>query len=463
MLASFSIIVAIDTAGGIAKDEDIPWSSKEDARFFRETTIGKRKNVVIMGRTTYESIPEDCRPLEGRKCVVISRTWKQDAHPDISVYSSLTDALAGIGSFMNSYDEVFIAGGEQLYREAVKDFGYLCKKIYVTKFKSDYSCNLFFPYDLVKNYPTASDPVKTRDYTRFVYLPNEVHDEYQYLDILSKFKNHEISESKPDDSGVGTRMLFGNFMKFDIRERLPIFTTRRLNLEDIIKEFIFMLSGHTDARRLEDQKVKSYQKYTNKTALEAAGLKWNDGDMGPNNGWCYRHWGTEYKGCDENYDSTTGVDQLSSIVKNIRSAPFSKKHLLTSCDPSYGDQRSVKQCVSLVQFNVSSDRKYLDCMVYQHCGDLFIDFPLQLALYSLLTCSLAHVTQLKARFIHFSFGEAHLSNSLGSQVSKQIARTPRPFPKLSFRDATRIHELEDFNVNSFIIEGYNPWPALVTD
>src|SRR5271166_4976248 len=125
-LANFSLIVAVDSNNGIAKNHDILWHSPEDMRFFRETTKGKGRNAVIMGRITYEKIPEDYRPLEGRTCVIISRTWKQENYPDIRIYPSLIDALVGLGS-SKTYEEIFVAGGEQIYRDAVEKFLYLCK------------------------------------------------------------------------------------------------------------------------------------------------------------------------------------------------------------------------------------------------------------------------------------------------------------------------------------------------
>ena len=259
-LAPFSIIVAIDAGNGIAKDGELPWSSREDMKFFRDTTIGKRRNAIIMGRITYESIPEQNRPLEGRKCVIISRTWKQDQHPDVSVYASLTDALAGLGSTLNSYDEVFIAGGEQIYAEAVRDYLYLCKKIYVTKFKNDYSCDQFFPFDVVKTFPQNNEPVKTRDYVRYTYNPDASHDEYQYLQLLDKIRSH--GTPKPDRTGVGTFSYFGGRMEFDISERLPILTTKKVFYESVIKELLFFLSGKTDTRILEDQGVKIWHDNT---------------------------------------------------------------------------------------------------------------------------------------------------------------------------------------------------------
>ena len=91
-LANFSIIVAIDAGNGIAKNGEIPWKTTSDGKFFRDITLGRGKNAIIMGRGTYEAIPEENRPLQGRHCVIISRTWKQEEHPEITICESLIDA-----------------------------------------------------------------------------------------------------------------------------------------------------------------------------------------------------------------------------------------------------------------------------------------------------------------------------------------------------------------------------------
>lgn len=456
-LIPFSIIVAIDAGNGIAKNGELPWSNKEDMKFFRETTLGKRRNAVIMGRGTYESIPEEYRPLEGRKCVIISRTWKQESHPEISVYPSLSDALAGLGCSLNAYDDVFIAGGEQLYAEAVRDFLYLCKKIYVTKFKSDYTCDQFFAFDAVKDFKQHMDPVKTRDYTRYTFLPVEKHDEYQYIDLLKRIK--ETGDAKPDRTGVGTKSIFGARMEFDLRDRIPILTTKRVFYESVIKELIFFISGKTDTRILTDQNVKIWQGNTSKKFLEDHNLKYNEGDMGPMYGYQWRHWGAEYTGCDSDYNGK-GIDQLSILVENIRKDPHSRRHILSAWNVDQLDQGVLAPCHILAQFNVSGDRKWLDCQMYQRSGDMFLGVPFNITSYALLTAMIAHICNLKPRSLVHVIGDAHIYNNHGDQVSRQIKRTPRPFPRLSFREGTRIHEIEDFGINSFIIENYNSWPAI---
>lgn len=459
-LAPFNIIVAIDAGNGIAKEGSIPWSNKDDMRFFRDMTIGKRKNAVIMGRLTYEAIPENYRPLEGRKCIIISRTWRQEAHPEISVYPSLSDALAGIGSSLNSYDEVFVCGGEQLYAEAIRDFGYLCKKIFVTRLKNDYTCDQFFPFDVVKDMKQMAEPVKTRDYTRYTFLPNEIHGEAQYLSLLQKILDE--GENKPDRTGTGTKTMFGTRMEFDLRDRIPILTTKRIFYEMVIKELIFFISGKTDTRLLEEQGVKIWSGNTSKEFLEKNGLNYEVGDMGPLYGFQWRHWGAEYEGCDSDYTGK-GIDQLKTLVDNIRQDPFSRRHVLSTWNVAQLGQMVLSPCHVLCQFNVSSDRKWLDCQLYQRSGDMFLGVPFNIACYSILTAMIAHITQLKPRkFVHV-IGDAHIYNNHGDQVKRQLRRTPRPFAKLSFRDATRIHEIDDFGINSFIVEDYNSWPAIQAD
>lgn len=459
-LAPFNIIVAIDAGNGIAKNSEIPWSSKEDTKFFRDTTLGKRKNAVIMGRATYEAIPEEFRPLEGRKCVIISRTWRQEAHPEISVYPSLSDALAGIGASINSYDDVYICGGEQIYAEAIRDFMYLCKKIFVTKFKNDYSCDQFFPFDMIKNIKQLAEPVKTRDYARYTFIPNETHGEYQYIELLRRIKDE--GESKPDRTGVGTKSLFGVRMEFDIRDRIPILTTKRIFYESIIKELIFFISGKTDTRILSEQGVKIWQANTSRKFLEEHNLKYNEGDIGPMYGYNWRHWGAEYTGCDSDYTGK-GIDQLKNLIENIRKDPHSRRHVLSAWNVSQLDQGVLYPCHILAQFNVSSDRKWLDCQLYQRSGDMFLGVPFNITCYALFTAMIAHVCQLKPRTLIHVIGDAHIYNSHGEQLNRQIKRTPRPFPRLSFREASRIHEIDDFGINSFIIEGYNSWPAIQGD
>jgi dihydrofolate reductase / thymidylate synthase len=450
-LAHFSIIVSTDKANGIAKDGEIPWTSRETAKFFRDTTVGKGKNAVIMGRTTYEMIPGEHRPLEKRKNVVVSRTWKQENHPNISVYPSLVEALAGLGTSLKEIDEVFIIGGEQLYAEAVRDFLYLCRRVIVTRFKNDYDCDQFFPYDVVKNFPQAQNEVHTRDYNRYFYLPSVSHDEQKYLAMLDSIK--ERGDPKPGFGDSSISSIFGLCLEFDLTQRLPIITTKKINYEHIIHLLLFFISGKTNATTLTEKKVRFFEGVATKQKLQERNLDYDEGEFGPFTPYQWRNVGGD--------NDKKGIDQLSTTIHNIRHQPYFPHNMMCAWDVCrLSEMVLIPQCFAC-QFHVSSDKKWLDCQIYETSCDCFLDAPVNIAMYSLLTAMIAHITNLRPRKLSYIIGEGYLRSADGESINRQIRRTPRPFSRLSFRGATRLQEIDHFNFDSFIVEGYTSWAQLL--
>lgn len=104
-----SIIVAVSENSVIGKDNDLIWYLPRDKRHFRNKTMGK---PVVMGRKTYESIPDDYKPLEGRQNIIMTRN-KNISIKGCDIAHSAEEALdIAIGS-----DEIMIAGGEEIYKE----------------------------------------------------------------------------------------------------------------------------------------------------------------------------------------------------------------------------------------------------------------------------------------------------------------------------------------------------------
>ena len=70
---SFNIIVAVDEKNGIGKENTIPWKCKSDMKYFRETTLKTKKeglkNIIVMGRKTYKSLP--IKPLPNRINIIL--------------------------------------------------------------------------------------------------------------------------------------------------------------------------------------------------------------------------------------------------------------------------------------------------------------------------------------------------------------------------------------------------------
>lgn len=488
-LIKFNVIVGVDLMGGMAKDGGMPWHSADDMKFFRDTTTGsgKNRNVVIMGRTTYECLPPEVRPLPNRRNVVISGVMRQEDYQDVLVYKSLSDALKGLGQSEKLYDEVFVCGGERLYAEAIERYAYLIKKIYITQFKNDCRCDKFFDVNFVKTTFKYVAETKTLQFTRYIYEPADtasgmviyktlessasyLHDEYQYLGYLKYIL--ENGEKKTDRTGTGTLSVFGHkTMIFDISKSIPLLTTKEMRWETIVKELLFFISGKTDTKILEKQGVNIWKKNTTTSFIDSRGLDYREGDMGPMYGYQWRHWGLEYTGCDNvpdvgaqiNSVTEGGIDQLKKLIECLRTEPHSRRHVLSAWNVSQLDEGVLPPCHSFVQFNVSGDKKYLDCMLTQRSGDMFLGVPFNIASYSFLTYMIAHVIGVTPRYFIHSIGDAHIYSNHIQQVSTQLKRTPFPQPSLSFRGATTINSIDDFTLNNFIVERYLSWPPIAAD
>lgn len=102
-----SMVVAISENNCIGKEGTLPWHIPEDLKHFKEKTMGK---VMIMGRKTWESIPEKFRPLPGRTNVVITRSIDYTVPEGVHVQTSLESALAAF-----AHKDIAIIGGGQVY------------------------------------------------------------------------------------------------------------------------------------------------------------------------------------------------------------------------------------------------------------------------------------------------------------------------------------------------------------
>ena len=104
----FSIIVAVWKNNEIGKNNKLLWHIPEDLKNFKKITLNKK---VVMGRKTFESIG---RPLPKRENIILTRNSDYTLDNEIKIYNDLETLLSEYG---NSEEEIFILGGEQIYKE----------------------------------------------------------------------------------------------------------------------------------------------------------------------------------------------------------------------------------------------------------------------------------------------------------------------------------------------------------
>lgn len=131
------IAVAMAENGVIGRDGDMPWKLSTDLKRFKALTMGK---PLVMGRKTFESVGG--KPLPGRPHVIVSRGPKIDM-PGVETQASLQAALerAKVIAHASGVDEVCIAGGGEIYRQALP----LCDELHVTHVEAVIDGDTVFP------------------------------------------------------------------------------------------------------------------------------------------------------------------------------------------------------------------------------------------------------------------------------------------------------------------------------
>ncbi len=128
-----SLIAAVAANGAIGRDNDLLWHDSRDQKHFRATTLGC---PVIMGRRTWDSLPERFRPLPGRRNIVITRNTDWQA-PGAEVAHSLDEALALVAKA----PKAFVMGGGELYALALP----LADELELTEVDASFEADTFFP------------------------------------------------------------------------------------------------------------------------------------------------------------------------------------------------------------------------------------------------------------------------------------------------------------------------------
>jgi dihydrofolate reductase len=146
-VSALELVVAADRERGIGRDGTIPWRLPGDMRHFKELTTSTgdpaRQNAVIMGRTTWESLPARFRPLPGRRNVVLSRRPVLDVPAGVVHARDLDAALCALASVTPAVARVFVIGGSQVYAEALARPD--CQYVHYTRIDARFDCDTFFP------------------------------------------------------------------------------------------------------------------------------------------------------------------------------------------------------------------------------------------------------------------------------------------------------------------------------
>lgn len=128
-----ALVAAIARGGVIGRDGGLPWRVPEDMAHFREVTMG---HPVVMGRRTWESLPQRFRPLPGRCNVVVTRNARWTAK-GAERAATLADALQRLAG----EERVSVIGGGELFAAALP----IADELVLTEIELEIDGDTFFP------------------------------------------------------------------------------------------------------------------------------------------------------------------------------------------------------------------------------------------------------------------------------------------------------------------------------
>lgn len=273
--------------------------------------------------------------------------------------------------------------------------------------------------------------------------------EQQYLDLLQKILDH--GHDRMDRTGVGTRALFAEQLRFNLEEGFPALTTKKLAFKAVKSELLWLIEGSNDDNRLKELNGSDKTIWT----ANAESDYWKPkakfpGDTGRIYGVQWRAW--------RKTDGTT-VDQLAEAIEKIKNNPTDRRILVTAWNPGELDEMALPPCHMFFQFFVAGDK--LSLFMHQRSCDMFLGVPFNIASYSLLLSMVAQVTGLKPyEFVH-SLGDAHIYNNHFDQVKEQLTRTPLPLPALWLNPD--VNDIDSFTMDDIKLENYESHATIKAD
>ncbi|XP_042482711.1 bifunctional dihydrofolate reductase-thymidylate synthase-like isoform X7 [Macadamia integrifolia] len=412
---AYQVVVAATQSMGIGKDGKLPWRLPSDLKFFKEVTKTTsdplKKNAVIMGRKTWESIPLEHRPLPGRLNVVLTRSGSFDiaTAENVVICGSLVSALELLAAspYSLSIEKVFVIGGGQIFKESLNAPG--CEAIHITEIETSFECDTFIPpidfsvfqpwystFPLVESnirfsfvtyvrvrastsvnngvmFDGCSDNTKF-EIEKFSFLPKmifERHQEYLYLGLVEDIILN--GNQKDDRTGTGTVSKFGCQMDFNLRKSFPLLTTKKVFWRGVVEELLWFISGSTNANVLQEKGIHIWDGNASRDYLDSIGFSDREvGDLGPIYGFQWRHFGARYTDMHADY-SGQGFDQLLDVIDKIKNNPNDRRIVLSAWNPSDLKLMALPPCHMFAQglFLVISNMLLVMHMFIKHTLGLY--------------------------------------------------------------------------------------------
>ena len=272
----------------------------------------------------------------------------------------------------------------------------------------------------------------------------------QYLELLQDVMTNGLT--KGDRTGTGTKAVFARQYRHNLADGFPLLTTKKLHFKSIANELIWMLSGNTNIKWLNENGVKIWDEWATE-----------DGDLGPVYGEQWTAWPTKDGGT---------INQIDYMVHTLKTNPNSRRILFHGWNVEYlpdetlspqenarNGKQALPPCHLLYQAFVHDG--HLSMQLYIRSSDVFLGLPYNTAALALLTHMLAQQCDLIPHEIIVTTGDTHAYSNHMEQIQTQLARTPKKLPELVIK--RKPESIYDYKFEDFEIVGYDADPSIKAD
>lgn len=248
-----------------------------------------------------------------------------------------------------------------------------------------------------------------------------------------------------------TRAGFGCSVRVDLREGFPLTRLRKLPWKNICREFLFDIGFNTNVEALGP--AKHFWDF----------LADEDGELGAS-AYCrqWRQWppsAAGYEVPNERLHTDRSVDQLKDVIVKLIETPNSRQGTIITHNPT-AIGPACPPCHIAMQFMPAKDG-WLDLMVPARSNDMVVGFPLDIARYAMMLKVVAARTGKTARFVYMPSANSHIYENC-YHIVEQMLKLPWNDECQMTLSAEWMSEgtLKSLTVDDFLLDNYNPHPAL---